>query len=596
MPKKLPRAFSCIILACMYHPPGANSAEMRDHVINGVDSMVRKHPDCGVLLTGDFNQLNDKFLKTHYRYAQLVKVPTRGQSTLDKIWTNVSPVYDTPITLSKLGSSDHNMVLLRPTHGHSLVKGSTVRVTIRCMSSENRALVSNNDAEMQGLANNLCEGNIEVLANRINEFLVSVSSNLPRLTNDLAVFDVQDEIPAEYVISVMTTENALQHIKVNKAVGPDNVPAWVLRDNASTLAAPLTALFNTSLRDGVIPALWKTAHVIPLPKKQPPRSIEKDIRPISLTPIVSKIFESIVMKWVDHILEDKIDDKQFGGGIGTSTTDALVEMIHHWCEATDRYGTYVRIVLLDFAKAFDLINHEKLLVKLQANDVPPHILRWMASFLLNRTQQVKIGKNVSSVGYPKGGVPQGTVSGPRNFIMFINDLTTTAPIYKYVDDSTIFEVCKEGDTSQIQESVDIVDIWTSQNDMRLNSEKCKEMIIDFSRNYSLTSGIQSVTIGEKVLERVEHAKMLVVTISNNLTWRKHVDNIVSKAGKRVYMLYQLKRAGISQNDLVKIYVSIIRPVLEYACPVWSTSLLKYVSDAIEMIQKRVLRSIHPGLH
>ena len=85
----------------------------------------------------------------------------------------------------------------------------------------------------------------------------------------------------------------------------------------------------------------------------------------------------------------------------------------------------------------------------------------------------------------------------------------------------------------------------------------------------LTSGIQSVTIGEQVPERVEHAKMLGVTISNNLTWSKHVDNIVSKAGKRVYMLYQLKRAGISQNDLVKIYVSIIRPVLEYACPVWS---------------------------
>ena len=81
------------------------------------------------------------------------------------------------------------------------------------------------------------------------------------------MFDVQDEISAECVISVMTTENALQHIKVNKAVGPDNVPAWVLRDNASTLAAPLTALFNTSLRDGVIPALRTTAHVIPLQKK-----------------------------------------------------------------------------------------------------------------------------------------------------------------------------------------------------------------------------------------------------------------------------------------------------------------------------------------
>ena len=128
--------------------------------------------------------------------------------------------------------------------------------------------MSNNDAEMQGLANNLCEGNIEALANRLNEFLVSVSRNIPRLTDYIAVFDVQDEIQAEYVISVVTTENALQQIKANKAVGPDNVPAWILRDNASTLSAPLTALFNTSLRYGVVPALWKTAHVIPLPQKK----------------------------------------------------------------------------------------------------------------------------------------------------------------------------------------------------------------------------------------------------------------------------------------------------------------------------------------
>ena len=118
----------------------------------------------------------------------------------------------------------------------------------------------------------------------------------------------------------------------------------------------------------------------------------------------------------------------------------------------------MRIVLRDFAKAFDLINHEKVLVKLKAKDVPPHILRRMASFLFDRTQQVKIGKTVSSVGNPNGGVPQGTVSGPRNSITFINDLTTLAPMYKYVDDSTIFAVCHKGDNTQIQESVDMVGI------------------------------------------------------------------------------------------------------------------------------------------
>ena len=158
------------------------------------------------------------------------------------------------------------------------------------------------------------------------------------------------------------------------------------------------------------------------------------------------------------------------------------------------------------------------------------------------------------MGNHNGGVNQGTVSGPRKFIIFINDPTTTAPIYKYVHDSTMVEVCQEGDTTQIQESVNMAGVWTNQNDMRLNSETGKGMIIDFSRNYSLTSGIQSVAIGEQVLESVEHAKILGVTIANNLTWSKHVDNIVSKARKRVYMLYQLKRAGISQNDMVKSYV------------------------------------------
>ena len=110
------------------------------------------------------------------------------------------------------------------------------------------------------------------------------------------------------------------------------------------------------------------------------------------------------------------------------------------------------------------------------------------------------------------------------------------------------------------------------------------MIIDFSRNYSSTSGIQSVAIDEQVLERVQNAKMLGVMISNNLNWSKHVDNIVSKARTCVYMLYQLKSAGISQNDLVRIHVSVIRPVLECACPVWSTSLPDYLSDANEIIK------------
>ena len=95
----------------------------------------------------------------------------------------------------------------------------------------------------------------------------------------------------------------------------------------------------------------------------------------------------------DDTIMSNVDPKQFGGLAGTSTTDALVEMTHKWYEATDKPNTYVRIVLLDFSKAFDLINHKILLEKLQVFGIPAPILRWMAAFLLDRTQRVKIENN-----------------------------------------------------------------------------------------------------------------------------------------------------------------------------------------------------------
>ena len=144
-------------------------------------------------------------------------------------------------------------------------------------------------------------------------------------------------------------------------------------------------------------------------------------------------------------------------------------MIHRWSEATDKLDHYVRVALLDFSKAFDLINHNTLLVKLKHYDLPPHIRRWIATFLLDRTQRVKIGNTFSPPGHPKGGVPQGTLLGHKCFLVYINDLETPghpkggvpqgtllghkcflvyindlempAPLYKYVDDSTLFETC-----------------------------------------------------------------------------------------------------------------------------------------------------------
>ena len=100
---------------------------------------------------------------------------------------------------------------------------------------------------------------------------------------------------------------------------------------------------------------------------------------------------------------------------GTGTTDALVEMLHTWYKATDEPGATVRVLFLDYSKAFDLINHDILSNKLVVMNLPTHIVRWMAAFILDRQQTVNIGESASQPGYPNGGVPQGTLSGPKDF-------------------------------------------------------------------------------------------------------------------------------------------------------------------------------------
>ena len=137
----------------------------------------------------------------------------------------------------------------------------------------------------------------------------------------------------------------------------------------------------------------------------------------------------------------------------------------------------------------------------------------------------------------------------------------------------------------IQKSVDIAARWTEQNDMKINSEKSKQIIISFAQDSNFRSIIPNVKIDGRDIAQVCHAKLLGVTISQDLTWNKHV----KKAGKRLYMLYQLKRAGITQKDLVSVHVSVVTPVLEYACPVCHTNLPQYLSDNIEVIQKKGIK-------
>ena len=486
---------------------------------------------------------------------------------------------------------------------------------------------------LTGLANNICDGDMPTLANSINNHLQSVSADLVPLSifgkncddasydnyvyrtcdDDVTVYtscantfnynDIRRPIDNDfisqpgatnddnfdsYIIEPFEVEQKLSHINIYKSNGPDKIPNWFLRDFSVWLAEPLSAIFNRSVRTGVMPTLWKQANVNPIPKITPPTSIEHDLRPISLTPTVSKILESFVGQWIMDLVSDSIDKYQFGGLKGRSTTHALIDLLHNWHQGLDQYKS-VRVLFIDYSKAFDHIDHNIFISKLKTLfKIPQFIINWITSFLTSRRQRVKLGDIVSDWLTLNGGLPQGSFLAPLIFILFINDLHTIYPTYKYIDDIAITEIIDRNSKSQMSGALNIVDEWSVDNHMTINAKKTKVMTVCPT---SSSKTPEPLYLNNIQIEEVTTFKLLGVNIDNDLKFSSHVQFICSKANSRLHFLKHLKRNFVDIDDLLHFYLTIVRPVLEYACPAWHCSLTLEQSHKIESIQKRALSII-----
>ena len=446
-------------------------------------------------------------------------------------------------------------------------------------------LQSKSAEPLMALANQLHDGNTEELATSINQYFQQVAADLPSL-NDDTLPPPPDFIPFEFTIGRAAVERKLSRINTHKAPGPDGLPNWVLRDFSTPLSGPVCAIFNASIREGFVPTCWKEANVIPVPKIQPLKSIQSDLRPISLTPTLGKLMESFVGSWILGRIVDKLDDHQYGALKRRSTTHALVDMMHHWHSAVDA-GQSVRTVFIDFAKAFDHVDHNILVAKLLSLDLPDIIIRWMMSFLAHRQQRVKIGNVLSDWLEMSAGMPQGSFLGPLTFIILIDSLRASCLTHKFVDDTTMSEIISKGTSSSMQTIVDDIVQQASQDAMNVNGKKTKEMLVGpINKNPP-----PPLTLEGTVVDRVSTFKLLGVHVADDLKWQQHVDAIASKTASRLYYLKLLKRSGASVEDLLCFYATVVRPVLEYASPVWHTGLTVAQSDSLESLQKRALTII-----
>jgi hypothetical protein len=397
----------------------------------------------------------------------------------------------------------------------------------------------------------------------------------------------------ENIARSLTCENIkerLTNLDSDKASGVDEVNSYVLKRCSAAFSKPLCIIFNRSISEGRVPCQWKDANVSPIFKKGS-RLIAANYRPVSLTSIVCKVMEGFVRDELLKYMKSEclIANEQHGFVPGKACVTNLLETLDIVTKAVAN-GLSVDVIYLDFLKAFDMVPHKRLLLKLRGYGVKGDLLNWFESFLKDRRQRVILGDVVSDWEKVTSGVPQGSVLGPLLFVIFINDLPSILENYckLYADDSKIIAIIKdELSNESLQKDIDSVTDWTKNWLMRLNATKCKVMhfgVDDDKYKYEIDD---LCTDKRSSLEESECERDLGVHVASDLKWRYHVNEIASRANR---VLGSLMKTFISRDSLLwkKLYVSLVRPHLEFASAVWNP-YLEGDEKVLENVQRRAMR-------
>jgi hypothetical protein len=247
------------------------------------------------------------------------------------------------------------------------------------------------------------------------------------------------------------------------------------------------------------------------------------------------------------------------------------------------------ILYLDFAKAFDKVDHKILLEKLKSMGISGNLHKWLTSFLTNRTQYVMVSGQKSRGECVQSGVPQGTVLGPILFILYINDITKVIKnsyIKIFADDSKLIKAIKSlSDRDLMQMDLQSVITWASDNKMELN--KLKFQLLQHGRKNELKLPYK-IDENNKV-EKSDKVKDLGVTMSEDISFNKHITNIVNDGKRTGGWTLRLINSRDPETVLL-IYKTYVRPKLEYASPLWSPHLVKNIIQ-LESVQRTITSKI-----
>ena len=338
----------------------------------------------------------------------------------------------------------------------------------------------------------------------------------------------------------------------------------------------------------------KTARVTPIFKEGSKTNVE-NYRPISILNSFSKVYEKLMHNRLSNFLEsnNSIYESQYGFRSGRSCEHALLNAQNLLLESLSKRQVSI-LLLIDFSKAFDLVEHEILLKKLEHYGIRGPAYKWLESYLSNRKQYVSINGAESTSLTVEHGVPQGSILGPLLFIIYINDIpeiSESAKFILYADDANIIITADtiEQASEQIQKLTKNLVQWVNSNGLVFNLKKTKYMIFSQARYIELS---EPLIILDTPIERKSEARFLGVIMDDKLNWSRHIKTVESKMARYVGILYKIKKY-LALHARIQVYHSFVQSHINFCSLVWGFSSKNNI-ESLFCKQKKGLRAVIPG--
>src|SRR5215469_3496435 len=434
----------------------------------------------------------------------------------------------------------------------------------------------------------------QVIVNELNSYFTSIGSTLTKkIPQTEKSFQSYLDPPGEHTfsftsISSKEVQRVIKTLK-NKNTDVNTVPNWAYKFCSQEISPVLATLFNDSLLKGHFPAALKTARITPI-QKSSKNSQPENFRPISILSTISKIFEKLVhSQFTMYPHENELlSQTQFGFMKNCNTEDALIYLTENIYKALDKKHT-CDLLLLDFSKAFDVVSHDILLNKLNRLGVTNKSLAWFKTYLEDRNQYTRLGNTTSPLTTITHGVSQGSVIGPLLFNIYTNDFRSCHQSLhsQYADDTAILITDNNlRDLNiKVNEVLHKIITWVEANKLCLNLQKSQYLVISNSK-----SPIKlEVRTRDVIIKRTSYAKLLGIIRDDKLSFKKHINSVVSKLSYANYALLKLK-SYVQKSILKSIYYSLAYPHLLYSISIWGTAS-EYLLPPLETMHKEIIRSI-----